>query len=298
MKRLFIFAGVLASIGLLLGFFGLILLDFDFTKLDRMDYEARVYEITEDFSEIHMDLDTADVRFVLAEDGVCRVECMEAEKLAYTVEVKEGSLNIVTKDSRKWYDYIGVFNSSHPMTVYLPKAQYDHLSIDVSTGDVQIPDGFTFGKLTLEGSTGDVSFGRVSVNSMDIRVSTGDIELTGVRATNMTLKVSTGEISLSDVRTEESLSVETSTGDVTLSHVISYGMTVECTTGDVSLTDCNAFSIKITTTTGDIEGTLLQEKWFVTETTTGSVNVPASQGMQGGYCYLTTTTGDIDIRLS
>ena len=123
MRRAMIVAGILASVGLFVGFFGLLLLGFDFTKLDRMEYEARVYEITEDFSEIHMDLDTADVRFALAEDGMCRVECMEAEKLAYTVEVKEGSLNIVTKDSRKWYDYIGVFNSSHPMTVYLPKAQ-------------------------------------------------------------------------------------------------------------------------------------------------------------------------------
>ena len=298
MKRLMLLAGLLTAIGLFVGFFGLILLDFDFTKLDRMNYEARVYEITEDFSEIHMDLDTADVRFALAEDGVCRVECMESEKLGYTVEAKDGVLTVVIKDSRKWYDYIALFNSSQPMTVYLPKTQYDRLSIDVSTGDVQISDGFTFGKLTLEGSTGDVSFGRVSVNSMDIRVSTGDIELTGVRATNMTLKVSTGEISLSDVRTEETLSVETSTGGVKLTDVIAYRMSVECTTGDVSLTDCNAFSIKITTTTGDIEGTLLQEKWFVTETTTGSVNVPASQGMQGGYCYLTTTTGDIDIRLS
>ena len=296
MKRIFVFAGILASIGLFVAFFGLLLLEFDFTKLDRMEYEERVYEFTENFDSIHMDLDTADVRFVLAEDGVCRVECMESQKLKYTVEAKDGVLNVVIKDSRKWYDYIALFSSSQPMTVYLPKTQYDRLSIDVSTGDVQIPDGFTFDKLTLEGSTGDVSFGRVSVNSMDIRVSTGDIELTGVRATNMTLKVSTGEISLSDVRTEETLSVETSTGGVKLTDVIAYRMKVECTTGDVELKRCDAASIRIETSTGDVEGTLRSGKNFTTDSNTGDVDVPRDS--DGGVCEIFTDTGDIRITIS
>lgn len=296
MKRIFVFAGILASIGLFVAFFGLLLLEFDFTKLDRMEYEERVYEFTENFDSIHMDLDTADVRFVLAEDGVCRVACTESQKLKYTVEAKDGVLNVSVKDNRKWYDYIALFSSSQPMTVYLPKTQYDRLSIDVSTGDVQIPDGFTFDKLTLEGSTGDVSFGRVSVNSMDIRVSTGDIELTGVHATNMTLKVSTGEISLTDVYVEETLSVETSTGGVKLTDVIAYRMKVECTTGDVELKRCDAASIRIETSTGDVEGTLRSGKNFTTDSNTGDVDVPRDS--DGGVCEIFTDTGDIRITIS
>lgn len=296
MKRIFIFAGILASIGLFVAFFGLLLLEFDFTKLDRMEYEERVYEFTEDFDSIHMDLDTADVRFVLAEDGVCRVECMESKKIGYTVEAKDGVLNVSVKDNRKWYDYIGMFNFSQPMTVYLPKAQYERLSVDVSTGDVEIPDGFSFGKLTLNGSTSDVSIGRVTVNSMDIETSTGEIALGGVRATNMTLKASTGDISLTDVRVEDTLSVETSTGGVNLTDVISYRMSVECSTGDVELKRCDAALIRIETSTGDVEGTLRSGKNFTADSDTGDVDVPRDS--DGGTCEIFTDTGDIRITIS
>jgi DUF4097 and DUF4098 domain-containing protein YvlB len=255
-----------------------------------------VYEFTEDFDSIHMNLDTADVRFVLAEDGVCRVECMESEKLGYTVEAKDGVLNVSVKDNRKWYDYIGMFNFSRPMTVYLPKTQYDRLSIDVSTGDVEIPDGLSFGKITLNGSTGDVSIGRVTVNSLDIEISTGEIALGGVRATNMTLKTSTGEISLTDVCVEDTLSVENSTGGVNLTDVISYRMKVECSTGDVELKRCDAVSIRIETSTGDVEGTLRSGKNFTTDSNTGDVDVPRDS--DGGVCEIFTDTGDIRITIS
>lgn len=296
MKRIFVFAGILASIGLFVAFFGLLLLEFDFTKLDRMEYEARVYEFTEDFDSIHMDLDTADVRFVLAEDGVCRVECMESKKIGYTVETKDGVLNVSVKDNRKWYNYIGMFNFSKPMTVYLPKAQYERLSVDMSTGDVEIPDGFSFGKLTLNGSTGDVSIGRVTVNSLDIEISTGDMTFKGVRANNMTLKTSTGEISLTDVHVEDTLSVETSTGGVNLTDVISYRMKVECSTGDVELKRCDAASIRIETSTGDVEGTLRSGKNFTADSNTGDVDVPRDS--DGGACEIFTDTGDIRITIS
>lgn len=297
MRRLLIFGGILASIGLFVAFFGLLLVEFDFTKLDRMQYEERVYEITEDFDAIDMDLDTADVRFVLAEDGVCRVECMEAEKLGYTVEVKDGVLTVAVRDARKWYDYISMFNFSHPMTVYLPKTQYDRLSIDVSTGDVEIPDGFVFGTLSFSGSTGDVSIGCVNVNSMRIEISTGKMTFNGVRANVIELEASTGGITLTDVQVAEQLKIETSTGDVKLTDVLSDGaLTVECSTGDVQLKRCDATSIRIETSTGDIEGTLRSGKNFSADSGTGDIEIPRDSN--GGTCDLFTDTGDIIITIS
>ncbi len=299
MKKLLLIAGILCAVGLFVGFLGLVLMDFDFTKLSRVQYEEHVYEITEAFDRIEISAETVDVRIALAEDGVCRVECMESEKLGYTVEVKDGTLTVSLRDTRKWYDHIGLFHFSQPMTVYLPETAYDRLSVSVTTGDVEVADGFSFDRMDVKTTTGDVKIGSVSVSgAMRVDVTTGDITLDGVRAGTLTVEATTGDILLADVRTEETLAIENTTGDINLTDVLSNSLTVECTSGDVSLKHCNAFYVEIKTTTGDIEGTLLQEKWFVVKTTTGDVNLPSNTaGLQGGYCYLTTTTGDIDIRV-
>ena len=49
----------------------------------------------------------------------------------------------------------------------------------------------------------------------------------------------------------------------------------------------------VNTSTGDVNGTLLSEKIFITDTSTGRVSVPKTTS--GGKCEITTSTGDINI---
>jgi DUF4097 and DUF4098 domain-containing protein YvlB len=59
---------------------------------------------------------------------------------------------------------------------------------------------------------------------------------------------------------------------------------------------CDAADIYIETTTGSVTGTLISEKQFFTETSTGKVNVPPSGN--GGRCEIETGTGNIRIEIN
>ena len=92
------------------------------------------------------------------------------------------------------------------------------------------------------------------------------------------------------------LNVKVSTGDVTLSRVISEEkMTIKTSTGDVMLEACDSAEILIKTGTGDVTASLLSPKSFDTTTSTGDVSVPESA--DGGKCTVTTSTGDIKIEI-
>ena len=77
-----------------------------------------------------------------------------------------------------------------------------------------------------------------------------------------------------------------------LTDVVADGMlSVQRSTGDVTLNGCDAAEITVQTDTGDVTGSLLSEKVFVTETDTGRVEVPKTAA--GGTCTVTTDTGNI-----
>ncbi|MBQ7319864.1 MAG: DUF4097 family beta strand repeat protein, partial [Clostridia bacterium] len=87
-----------------------------------------------------------------------------------------------------------------------------------------------------------------------------------------------------------------STGDILLHRVIvEETVSIERSTGDVTLEQCDADELLIETDTGDVTGSLLSDMVFVTHTDTGRVSVPNS--VTGGRCEIATDTGDIKIAI-
>ena len=85
-----------------------------------------------------------------------------------------------------------------------------------------------------------------------------------------------------------------STGDLVLKNVIaSEKFSIERSTGDVKFEAADASEIFVETSTGDVCGSLMSEKFFITESDTGSSDVP--QTLSGGKCEVKTSTGDIKI---
>lgn len=276
---------------------------------------SKSYEVNEPFSNILIKGDTSDVRFAVSTDGVCRVECVEFEKVPNEVSVKEQTLEINSIDERKWYDHIGFNMGSGSVTVYLPSTQYQDLDIDLSTGDVKIPEGFTFegisvslstgdvwmnglsvGNLNIEGSTGDVTVCRTVVNgSISVQLSTGDVEFEELMAGAVTISASTGEISLEDVKCT-SLSTKNTTSDQIYEDVIVSGdANITGKTSDIKLLGFDAQNIDIETSTGDIFGVLLSEKKFDADTSTGKITLPPDG--EGGICKARASTGNIEFRI-
>lgn len=287
----------------------------DFSKLSTVQFETNTYSGTDRITGIRVDTDTADIRFAPSEDGQWKVVCHEAEKMNHTVSVKDGILTIKVVDEREWYDHIGIWIGSETVTIYLPEQEYASLVIRESTGDVEVPKAFRFGTIDIKVSTGAVRNYASATGVIKITASTGDIHVEDVSAASMELSVTTGHVTgrgltcegklsvgvstgdaqLTDVKCENFTS-DGSTGDIVLKDVIATGkMSIDRSTGDVKFDACDAAEILVETSTGNVTGSLRSDKIFIARASTGDVDVPATTS--GGKCQITTSTGDIRIRI-
>ena len=287
----------------------------DFSKLSTVQFETNTYSGTDRITGIRVDTDTADIRFAPSEDGQWKVVCHEAEKMNHTVSVKDGILTIKVVDEREWYDHIGIWIGSETVTIYLPEQEYASLVIRESTGDVEVPKAFRFGTIDINVSTGAVRNYASATGVIKITASTGDIHVEDVSAASMELSVTTGHVTgrgltcegklsvgvstgdaqLTDVKCENFTS-DGSTGDIVLKDVIATGkMSIDRSTGDVKFDACDAAEILVETSTGNVTGSLRSDKIFIARASTGDVDVPATTS--GGKCQITTSTGDIRIRI-
>jgi len=313
-----IVATILVLSGLIVFASALTAYDWDFDNLSTENYKTSTHEnLSEEFTDISIDTDTADIIFVPSTDGKVKVECYESEKEKHEVYVQDNTLTINVKNDKEWYNYIGInlsFNSPK-ITVYLPQREYNALVIKESTGDVELPNDFTFQSIDIISSTGDIKCQAAAKSDVSIRTSTGDIDLQNVFAESFDLSTSTGEIFASKITCQNNFDVKVSTGDVNLNSVNCQNFTSTGSTGDIKmdgvvatqnftivrstgyvlLNGCDGGEINIQTDTGDINGSLLSEKIFLTSTDTGSVNVPNTT--TGGKCQITTDTGDIHITI-
>lgn len=294
-------------------FFGaLVASDFDFFRFSTAKFETVTHEIKENYHNISILADTADILLVQTEDEAGRVECYEQENLKHSVSVKDGTLIVEVSDTRAWYEYIGINFGSPKITVYVPKGTYGSLTVKADTSDVEIAREIALESVDVALSTGDVTC-NASAASIKIKTTTGDIHVLGVTTTTLDLSTSTGEIEVQGVTCTGNASIGVSTGDVELDQFSCKSLCSSGGTGDISLTDvitserlfikrstgdvaldaCDAAEIVIETSTGDVEGSLLSGKAFSVTTDTGRVRFP--QNSVGGRCEITTDTGDVEI---
>lgn len=314
-KIILIIAALLVVAGLVLLVSYLASNQWVFSLTNGKTQETVTHEVAAAFSKIRIEADTADITLARSEDGACRLECTESENETYVVEVSGDRLTIRKNDARKWYQFFSFgFGREETLTLYLPRAEYDALEIEGSTGDIEIPYGFAFADVSIATSTGDVLC-RARSEGMAIATSTGDITVADVSAGSLALAVSTGRVTVTNVTCVRDVNIAVSTGRTELSGVQCRNLTTtgstgrlvmtdvvasdklsaERSTGDVEFHRCDAAEISVETTTGDVGGTLLTEKIFFTDTNTGDVRVPKTT--TGGKCEITTTTGNIYIEI-
>lgn len=290
-------------------------INFDFMNLDTSKYETNEHQISDEFKNILIRSNTANIKIVASEDESCSVVCYEQTNLKHSVVVNNGTLEIKVVDERKWYEHIGINFSTPTVTVYIPEGEYGDLDISVSTGDVDIPKKFGFENIDVTATTGRVRCKATAKQDVNITATTGNIYASGVSAASLRFTATTGKIALNGINAEEELSVSVSTGKAIVEGVncknfrsdgdtgklyLGYlkaeeKITVKRSTGDVSFEACDAAEISVRTDTGDVEGTLLSDKVFIVRTDTGDIEVPKTTS--GGRCEITTDTGDIKIRI-
>lgn len=304
-------AVVLFIIGALLFTISMSINGWNFSKLGLSKFEINTHQINEEFNNISIDTDTADITFIHSNEN--KIVLKEYEDCNHSVSVENNTLNISYSVKDNWYKTLISFGE--PMiTIYLKDIEYENLIVREDTGDIRVPRDFKIKNVDIDASTGDVYYFSSS-ESIRIALSTGDIEMNNVTTNSLELVTSTGEIELSNITCINDIKITTSTGDVSMENVkcdnltskgttsdlemenvlVTNKLSIERDTGDVEFDRCDANEIYIKTSTGDVEGSLLSEKIFIVDTDTGTRDYP--QSTTGGKCEIKTSTGDIKIRI-
>ena len=315
-KKIWLFtAGALIFLGTVLFIVAMTANRWDFSNLSTVKYETNTITITENFRNIDIQTDTADIIFVPSDDGICKAVCYEREKNKHSATVQNETLTIQSHDDRKWYEHIEISWGTPKITVYLPETEYASLFIQESTGDIEIPKDFYFQNIDISTSTGDIKNYASASEVMKIKTSTGDIHAENIFANIMNFSVSTGDVEIISAVCEETLEINGSTGkfklaDISCKNLISKGTTgdialldliaaerisIQRNTGDVKFDSCDANEIFVKTSTGDVSGSFLSEKSFTTDSNTGKITVP--KDTVGGKCEIFSDTGDIKIEI-
>lgn len=315
-KKWIVIATALLVIGLIIFTTVMSIYKWDFTKLSTGGIETKTHYITEQFSNISINTDTANVIFLPSKDDTYTVECFEADKITHTVKVENETLIIDVVDERRWYDYIGITFNTNKITITIPQGEYGILSVNGNTGDLTLTSEFCFKSIDASVSTGDISCFASASDAIKFKASTGSIRVENLSASMLDLTVTTGQVTVSDVNCTNDIQIKVSTGktvltnigcenlistgntgDISLANVIANDkFTLERTTGNIVLKSCNASEIFMKTSTGDVEGSLLTDKIFITHSSTGNISVPNSTS--GGTCEIHTSTGDITMSIN
>lgn len=315
-KTAMIVAGACIAAGLLVILAAMILIRFDIRRLNTMKFDSKTYEVQETFQRIDIHDVECDVRLLPADDGQCRVVCVESDRIVNTVEVKDGALTVTRQDNRRWYERMGIWwTGDADVTVYLPEREYQSIVLKTVSGEIDVPEDFTFTTADVTTTSGDISFlaratGGLSLKSTSGKITaghgdggpvravttSGDIRLSDTAAEELSVKTTSGEVFLSRVTARE-LEITTTSGEMELRFVRAEGSArLESVSGDVDLQDFDAADITVKTTSGDVDGSLLSPKAFEIHTTSGGVRVPPSDP-SGGTCTVKTTSGDVEIEV-
>lgn len=213
----------------------------------------------------------------------------------------------------------------------------DHdLTVKTSSGNIDIENCRVDGSTQVKATSGSVNIDGMHTGEFTVSTSSGDVQLASIAAKNLHASAISGGISISSCEAEQNVSVETTSGDLTLADINAGGvltfavtsaqvdlanttgrglvgnassgdiclrnvrvggqLSLESTSGLIRLDGSDAGSLLISSSSGDVSGSLLTPKFFVIRTTSGEVNVTESD-RDGGRCEITTSSGDIQIRI-
>lgn len=277
--------------------------------------ETNEHKIVDEFNDIKIISNTADIVLAYTEEQTSLVVCDERKNVNHSVKVKDNILVIKVEDNRKWYEYITVNFKTPKITIYLSKTEYSKLWVESSTGDINIPKDFKFSNIDIlvdtgnivnyssvyenikiKTSTGNIHTENMIANNIDLSTSTGKVNIIGVNCLgNIKINVSTGKTNIINTNCTNLFS-KGSTGNISLENVIGKEkFSIETNTGDVKFKDCDASDIFVKTDTGNVTGNLLTDKVIFAETDTGYIDIPKI--IANEKCEIITDTGDIKITI-
>lgn len=180
--------------------------------------------------------------------------------------------------------------------IYVGDNSVGGLSVKGTSGSIEVMSVVAANDVKVNGSSGGIGVSKVECANISVANTSGVLRLSEIVATSdVNVEGSSGGVHLEDVECVN-IAGSNSSGKIYCTNVIASGdMKLENSSGGIALEACDAANLELKTTSGSIRGTLLSEKIFVAEATSGSVDVPKTTS--GGVCEVTTTSGSISLSL-
>ena len=178
------------------------------------ELETHEYEILENFKDIKITTDTADIQFILSEKPNTFIVCEEEKNANHSVMVKENTLRIEVNDNKKWYEDIGINLRAPKITVYLGKSEYGNISLKTDIGNILLDNIIVTGKIAIETDTGNVKFEECDASEVFIETDTGNVTGSFVTDKVVFAESDTGNIDIPKVIADEKCEIITETGNI------------------------------------------------------------------------------------
>ncbi len=180
--------------------------------------------------------------------------------------------------------------------IYVGDNSVESLSVKGTSGSIEVMNVVAMGDFEVNGSSGGIDISEVGCANISVENSSGVMRLSEIAATgDINVEGTSGGVHLEDVECAN-LTGSNSSGKINCTDVIASGdINLKNSSGGIALEACDAANLKLEATSGSIKGTLLTEKIFQADATSGSVDVPKTTS--GGVCEVTTTSGGIKISI-
>lgn len=178
------------------------------------EFETHEYEIKENYKDIKIVTDTADIQFILSEKPNTFIVCEEEKNANHSVMVKENTLRIEVNDNKKWYEDIGINLRAPKITVYLGKSEYGNISLKTDIGNILLDNIIVTGKIAIETDTGNVKFEECDASEVFIETDTGNVTGSFVTYKVVFAESDTGNIDIPKVIADEKCEIITETGNI------------------------------------------------------------------------------------
>lgn len=314
-KKAIIAALIMIAVGFAISIYAMGMMNFNLKSINTISFVTNTYTVDKAFSNISIDGAECIVRMLPSQDDSCKIVCYEGNRIYHSVTVHNDTLTIERHDNRKWYEHFGIYWGSMEIRIYLPESEFTSLYANSLSGDIVIPEGFSFETAKVQSISGNVNFcasvskdlsvktvsgelyvGEVAPDKLAVQSISGDITIENTQVqTDITLKAVSGDIELFRAN-GQSITADTTSGGIDFFDVTATrSIHIESVSGDIELNSCDADSLWIKSSSGDVSGILLTEKIFLTNTSSGEVDVPHTAS--GGRCEITTTSGDIEFAI-
>lgn len=309
----------------------------NFTEKSTFGDTLRTYTAESSICGIIANCDyTADFKLLPSENGTCRVECMESEKICYSVTTENNVLHIECADRRTLFSRYKFSKAQRHATVrvYLPQGTYKSLEVETTSGDIAIPAGYAFDTASLQSTSGDIAC-CAECSLLSIETTSGDIALKNAKCSTIELCSTSGDITLENVQSSKKTHAETTSGKVQFINLEATELEIHTASGKVSLEDtssavlhvdtisgeidltravssnsmeigtissnihlesCDSESLSFESRSGSIIGTLNTGKNFYITSRNNKVDVPLNSGE--GLCKIETRSGSIRIKIA